>query len=186
MDETSTQLVGETRRRVALRPGVPARYDDEDERHGTANVFMVCAPLRGKRQVTERRTKRDWAHLLEEVVDRQSPHARRITLVMDTLNTHPPASLDDAFEPAEAQRWLSRLACHDTPQPGSGLNMAEIELSVLSRQCLSRRIPTAPELTRAVAAWQQHRNVHATAVDWRFTTADARLKLKRLYPTIQH
>jgi hypothetical protein len=187
MDETSKQLVGETRRRAAARPGVPARYDYEYERRGTCNVFMVCEPLRGTRQVTvtERRTKLDWAHLIQDVVDRQYPHATRIQLVMDNLNTHTPASLYDAFEPAEAWRLLQRLEFHYTPKHGSWLNMAEIEFSILGRQCLARRIPTAAELVREVAAWEQVRNNRTTPVDWRFTTTDARIKLKRLYPSTQ-
>jgi len=188
MDETSKQLVGETRRRVAARPGVPARYDYEYERHGACNLFMVSEPLRGKRQVTvtDHRTKVDWAQLIQELVDRQYPHVTRIQLVMDNLNTHTPASLYEAFEPAEARRLLSRLEFHYTPKHGSWLNMAEIELSILSRQCLARRIPTAKDLTREVAAWEQTRNTHATPVDWQFTTTDARIKLKRLYPSTQN
>lgn len=187
MDETSKQLVGETRQRVAARPGVPTRYDYEYERQGTCNVFMVCEPLRGRRwvTVTERRTKVDWAHLIKEVVDHQYPDAQRIQVVMDNLNTHSPASLYEAFEPAEAQRLLRRLEFHYTPKHGSWLNMAEIEFSILGRQCLARRIPTAAALRREVAAWEQARNTHATRVDWRFTTADARIKLKRLYPSTQ-
>ena len=180
MDETSKQLVGETRRRVAARPGTPARYDYEYERRGTGNIFMVCEPLRGRRwvTVTERRTKVDWAHLIKDVVDHRYPQATRIQVVMDNLNTHSPASLYEAFAPAEAQRLLSRLEFHYTPKHGSWLNMAEIELSVLGRQCLARRIPTAAELVREVAAWEQVRNTTATRVDWRFTTAEARIKLK--------
>src|SRR3989338_10087016 len=145
MDETSKQLVGETRRRLAARPGTPARYDYEYERHGTCNIFMVCEPLRGRRwvTVTERRTKVDWAHLIKEVVDHRYPAARRIHVVMDNLNTHSPASLYEAFDPVEAQRLLNRVAFHYTPKHGSWLNIAEIELSVLSRQCLSRRMPNA-------------------------------------------
>lgn len=187
MDETSKQLVGETRRRLAGRPGAPTRYDYEYERHGTCNVFLVCEPLRGTRQVTvtERRTKLDWAHLIQDVVDRQYPHATRIQLVMDNLNTHTPASLYEAFEPTEAWRLLQRLEFHYTPKHGSWLNMAEIEFSILGRQCLAQRIPTATALRREVAAWEQARNTQATQVDWRFTTADARIKLKRLYPSTQ-
>ena len=188
MDETSKQLVGEMRRRVVARPGVPARYDYEYERHGTCNLFMVSEPLQGRRQVTvtERRTKVDWAHLIKDLVDHQYPHATRIQVVMDNLNTHSPASLYEAFEPAEARRLLDRLEFHYTPKHGSWLNMAEIELSVLRRQCLDRRIPMAGELTREVAAWEQTRNTRALPVDWRFTTADARIKLKRLYPSTQN
>jgi hypothetical protein len=187
MDETSKQLVGDTRRVLPLRPGQPRGYDYEYERHGTCNVFMVCEPLAGRRhvRVTARRTKVDWAHLIKDIVDHQYPHALRIQVVMDNLNTHSPASLYEAFSPAEAQRLLQRLDIHYTPKHGSWLNIAEIELSVLSRQCLSRRIPDAEMLTREVAAWEQARNTTATRVDWRFTTVDARIKLKRLYPSTQ-
>lgn len=187
MDETSKQLVGETRQPVAARPGAPARYDYEYARHGTANVFMVCEPLRGRRwvTVTERRTKVDWAHLIKDVVDHRYPHATRIQVVLDNLNTHTPASLYEAFEPAEARRLLDRLEFHYTPKHGSWLNMAEIEFSILGRQCLHRRIPTATELVREVTAWEQTRNACTVPVDWRFTTADARIKLKRLYPSTQ-
>ena len=188
MDETSKQLVGETRRRVAARPGALARYDYEYERHGTCNLFMVYEPLRGRRQVTvtNRRTKGDWAHLVKDIVDRQYPHATRIQVVMDNLNTHTPASLYETFEPVEARRLLSRLAFHYTPKHGSWLNMAEIELSVLRRQCLDRRIPTAAGLAREVTAWEQPRNTRSMPVDWRFTTTNARIKLKRLYPSTQN
>ena len=188
MDETSKQLVGETRQRVAARPGVPARYDYEYERHGTCNLFMVYEPLRGRRQVTvtDRRTKVDWAHLIKDLVDHQYPHATCLQVVMDNLNTHTPASLYEAFEPSEARRLLDRLEFYYTPKHGSWLNMAEIELSVLGRQCLAQRIPNAARLTKEVAAWERTRNTHATHVDWRFTTADARIKLKRLYPSTQN
>lgn len=188
MDETSKQLVGETRRQVVARPGACARYDYEYERHGTCNLFVVCEPLRGQRHitVTDRRTKVDWALLIKDVVDRQYPHARRIKVVMDNLNTHTPASLYEAFEPAEARRLLERLEFHYTPKHGSWLNVAEIEFSVLGRQCLARRIPTATQLMHEVAAWERDRNAQAAPVDWQFTTADARIKLKRLYPSTQH
>jgi transposase len=188
MDETSKQLVGETRRALAPRSGVPRRYDYEYERHGTANVFMVCEPLRGRRwvTVTERRTKVDWAHLIQDLVDHRYPRATRIQVVMDNLNTHTPASLYEAFEPAEARRLLDRLEFHYTPKHGSWLNMAEIEFSILGRQCLHRRIPTVAQLGREVAAWEQTRNASTVPVDWRFTTADARIKLKRLYPSTQN
>lgn len=188
MDETSKQRVGETRRRVAARPGALARYDYEYERRGTCNVFMVCEPLRGKRHVTvtARRTKVDWAHLSRDLVDHRYPRATRIQVVMDNLNTHTPASLYEAFEPAEARRLLDRLEFHDTPKHGSGLNMAEIECRILGRQCLHRRIPAAAELAREVTAWEQTRNACTVPVDWRFTTAEARIKLKRLYPSTQN
>ena len=187
-DETSKPLVGETRQRVAARPGVPARDDDEYARHGTCHLFMVAEPLRGWRQVTvtARRTKGAWAHLIKDLVDDRAPHATRIQVVMDNLNTHSPASLSEAFEPAEARRLLNRLDFHDTPKHGSWLNMAEIELSILRRQCLDRRLPTAAALAREVAAWAQTRNLQTKPVDWRFTTADARIKLKRLYPSTQN
>jgi hypothetical protein len=187
MDETSKQLVGESRRAIPTRPGKLLRYDYEYKRHGTCNVFMVCEPLGGKRwvRVTKQRTKVDWAHLIKDLVDRQYPKATRIKVVMDNLNTHSPASLYEAFEPAEAQRLLRRLDFHYTPKHGSWLNIAEIELSVLQRQCLNRRIATAPQMTHEVSAWEQHRNTHATRINWQFTTDDARIKLQRLYPSFQ-
>ena len=148
---------------------------------------MACEPLAGKRyvQVTERRTSQDWAYFIRELVDVHYPEAEKIVLVMDNLNTHTPASLYQTFAPAEARRLLEKLEIHQTPLHGSWLNMAEIELSALARQCLSRRIGTREELDREVQAWQQRRNEALTTVNWRFTTADARIKLKRLYPSLE-
>jgi len=187
IDETSKQLVAETREPLPSAPGQPERVDYEYERKGTANLFMVCEPLAGQRRVkvTERRTAIDFAHLIREVVDEQYPQAEQIVLVMDNLNTHTPASLYEAFAPAEARRLMERLEIHYTPKHGSWLNMAETELSVLATQCLDRRIPDPAILTREVAAWEHQRNAAVCRVDWRFTTRDARIKLKRLYPSIQ-
>ena len=186
LDETSKQLVGETRTPVPASPGHPAREDDEYERKGVANLFMLTEPLRGWRQVivTEQRTAVDFAYVIQELVDVHYPHAERIVLVMDNLNTHAPASLYAAFPPAEAKRLADKLEIHYTPKHGSWLNMAKIELSVLTRQCLDPCIADKPLLKGAVAMWQAARNRAGTAIDWRFTTADARIKLKRLYPSI--
>jgi DDE superfamily endonuclease len=187
VDETSKQLVAETRLPIPAAPGQPERVDYEYARQGTANLFMVFEPLAGQRRVkvTERRTAVDFAHLIREVVDEQYPQAEKIVLVMDNLNTHTPASLYEAFPPVEARRLLERLEIHHTPKHGSWLDMAEIELSVLARQCLDRRIPDATTLTQEIAAWERHRNDAECRVDWRFTTEDARIQLKRLYPSIQ-
>ena len=187
MDEVSVQLIGETRQEIPMAPGEPVRCDYEYERKGTANIFMVCEPLKGFRQVTvtERRTRMDWAKLIREVVDVIYPHAKRIKLVMDNLNTHGFASLYEAFEPAEARRIMKRLDIIHTPKHGSWLNMAEIELSVLTRQCLSRRMGDIVELKSEVTAWRSDRNQSQTGVDWQFTAEDARIKLKRLYPKVQ-
>jgi transposase len=185
LDEVSKQLIGETRSPRPMRPGRPARYDYEYERRGTANLFLWCEPLRGRRHVTvtERRTKVDWAHVIKDLVDVHYPEAERLVLVMDNLNTHSPASLYQAFPPAEAQRLANKLEIHYTPTHGSWLNMAEVELAVLSSQCLDRRIPDLSMLAAEVRAWEAARNRTATTIDWRFTTSDARIKLKRLYPT---
>jgi hypothetical protein len=186
MDETSKQLVGETRSPMAATRGRPARYDYEYERHGVRNLFLFVEPLRGRRHVTvtEHRTKRDWAVAIRELVDVHYPTAERVVLVLDNLNTHGLGSLYDAFSPDEAQRLCRKLEVHHTPKHGSWLNMAEIELSVLSRQCLDRRIPDHDTLVREVAAWEVARNARQCTIDWRFTTADARIKLKRLYPSL--
>lgn len=194
MDEASKQLLAEVRAPLPPRPataehrGTPAREDYEYEREGTANLFLACEPLRGWRHVavTARRTAVDWAHVIRDVVDGQYPEAERIVLVLDNLNTHRPASLYDAFAPAEARRLLERLEIHYTPKHGSWLDMAEIELSVLARQCLDRRIASREDLAREVAAWEEERNDAAVTIDWRFTTDDARIKLKHLYPTLVH
>lgn len=186
MDEMSKQLISETRVPVPMQPGQPACYDAEYERQGTRNLFIATEPLAGKRflQVTEHRTKEDWACFMRELVDVYYPRAEKLVVVMDNLNTHTPAALYEVFPAAEARRLARKLEIHYTPKHGSWLNMAEIELSVLSRQCLDRRIGTPAQLERAVAAWQAKRNDAGVGINWRFTTADARIKLKRLYPSI--
>lgn len=187
LDETSKQLVKETRSPVPAAPGRPERIDYEYERHGTANLFLVTEPMVGQRYVTvtERRTAVDFAEVIRELVDRRYPDAAKVVLVMDNLNTHKPASLYEAFEPAEARRLAERLEIHYTPKHGSWLNVAEIELGILNRQCLDRRIGTIDELKQEVRAWQRSRNNACGTVDWQFTTADARIKLKRLYPSFK-
>lgn len=187
LDEASKQLIGETRRPVSAKPGQPARVDYEYVRNGTANLFMVFEPLAGKRyvKVTDRRTKKDWAGCVKELVDIRYPTAEKIVLVMDNLNTHALPSLYEAFEPSEAKRIADKLEIHYTPKHGSWLDMAEIELGILSRQCLNRRIASVGLLKQEVSAWQKQRNSRTAKVNWRFTTADARVKLKRLYPSIE-
>ncbi len=187
MDEGSKQLLRHTREPLAMQPGKPERQDYEYERGGVANLFLFCEPLANKRwvDVTERRTKVDWAEQIKELVDVRYPEAEVIVLVMDNLNTHTPASLYEAFEPAEAKRLADKLEIHHTPKHGSWLNMAEIELSVLSRQCLDRRVPDFETLRTEVYAWQERRNAKDGKIDWRFTTEDARIKLKHLYPSIE-
>ena len=187
LDETSKQLVAETRTPLPAEPGQPQRVDYEYERQGTANLFMAVEPLAGQRYVTvtDRRTAVDFARIVKDLLEVRYPHADKVVLVLDNLNTHKPAALYQAFEPAVAWRLLERLEIHHTPKHGSWLNMAEIELSVLNQQCLNRRIPDAVTLVREVAAWQQARNADPRPVNWRFTTADARIKLKHLYPSIQ-
>jgi hypothetical protein len=186
-DETSKQLIGETRTPLPAQPAQPERYDYEYVRNGVVNLFMFFAPLSNWRhaKVTKRRTKEDWAHCMRDLVDLHFPEALRIRLVEDNLNTHDPAALYEVFAPTEAKRILDRLEFHYTPKHGSWLNMAEIELSVLSRQCLDPRIPDQPALERAVTAWEEERNQAQATVHWRFTTADARIKLERLYPSIE-
>jgi hypothetical protein len=186
MDESSKQLLADVREPVPVAPGQVARYDSEYQRHGTRNLFVAFAPVQGWRdvQVTERRTKQDWAHYMQQLVDVHFPDAERITVVLDNLNTHTLASLYATFAPAEARRIARKLELHYTPKHGSWLNMAEIELSVLSRQCLNRRIADETTLHQEVAAWVTARNTQATTVDWRFTTDDARIKLKQLYPHV--
>lgn len=187
LDETSKQLIGETRTPVPAAPGQPARYDYEYKRNGVANLFMMFEPLAGKRhvKVTQRRTKVDWAYCVRDMVDQIYPDAEQVVLVMDNLNTHNKSSLYEAFEPAEAKRIADKLEIHYTPKHGSWLDMAEIELGILSRQCLSRRIDNREQLKDEVAAWQLIRNTAEAKVNWRFTTEDARIKLKRLYPSIE-
>jgi hypothetical protein len=188
LDETSKQLIGETRTPIPAAPGQPERIDYEYERHGTANLFMVFEPLAGWRwvKVTDRRTAVDFAEVLRELSDVCYPDAKKIVLVMDNLNTHKLASLYEAFAPEEARRLAERFEIHYTPKHGSWLDMAETELSVLARQCLKRRIDNMEELKREIAAWEKERNKVASEMDWRFTTENARIKLKRLYPSIQH
>ena len=186
LDEKSKQLVAEVREPLAAYPGRAARQDYEYEREGTANLFIVSEPLAGWRHssVTERRTKIDWAHCIKELVEIHYPEAERIVLVMDNLNTHTPAALYEAFTPTEARRIASKLEIHHTPKHGSWLNMAEIELSVLARQCLDRRIPDRESLAGGVGAWEDERNAAKSSIDWRLTTEEARIKLKHLYPEI--
>jgi len=186
MDETSKQQLKEVRVPLPAEPGKPERYDSEYERNGTSNIFMFFEPLIGKRfaNVTDSRKAVDWALQIKELVDIQYPHAEKITLVMDNLNTHTGASLYKAFTPEEARRILKRLQLCYTPKHGSWLNMAEIELSILSRQCLRRRIPEQATLKREVAAWQNTRNKISKPMQWRFTTENARIKLRKLYPTL--
>jgi hypothetical protein len=187
MDEMPKQLLRETRAPLPPRPGQPRRVDYEYERAGVMNLFVFCEPLAGRRwvDVTDRRTKVDWAQQIQDLVDRRFPAAEQIVLVCDNLNTHTPAALYEAFPPAEAKRLSDRLEIHYTPKHGSWLNIAEIELSALSRQCLDRRFADEEAFRTEVAAWEERRNTAATTVDWRFTTDDARIKLKRLYPLFQ-
>jgi hypothetical protein len=186
LDETSKQLIRETRIPVPAAPGRPARTDYEYERNGTANLFMLFAPLEGWRhvKVTDRRTASDYAQVLKDLSDTHFPAAARIVLVQDNLNTHAPASLYEAFPPAEARRLVERFEWHFTPKHGSWLDMAECELSVLTGQCLDRRIPNKASLTTEVAAWQARRNKKHAKADWHFTSNDARTKLRRLYPAM--
>jgi hypothetical protein len=187
LDETSKQLLADTRAPLPMKPGQVEREDYEYERHGVANLFLWCEPLGNRRhvEVTERRTKVDWAHVVKDLVDVHYPDAERVVLVMDNLNTHTPAALYEAFEPAEAKRIADKLEIHYTPKHGSWLDIAEIELSALARQCLDRRIPDQETLAKEVAAWEAERNAAQLTVHWHFTTADARVKLKHLYPSLQ-
>jgi hypothetical protein len=187
LDETSKQLIVETRAAVPAKPGRKARHDYEYERNGVANLFMLFAPLEGWRRVkvTDRHAAVDYAHVLKDLSDVHFPGASRIVLVQDNLSTHKPASLYEAFPPDEARRLVERFEWHYTPKHGSWLDMAESELGVLATQCLDRRIPNKQTLAREVAAWQDNRNKHHAKADWQFTTADARVKLKRLYPRFE-
>ena len=186
MDESNKQLLGDVHEPLPVEPGQPARYDSEYKRNGTQNLFLAFAPLQSWRDVTvtDRRTKQDWALYMKDLVDVHFPQADLITVVLDNLNTHTLASLYETFEPAEAHRLARKLDLHYTPKHGSWLNMAEIEFSALSRQCLNRRLADANTLQREVAAWVAERNLHGTTIQWRFTTQDARIKLKHLYPII--
>ena len=197
LDETSKQLVAETRTPLPMAPAVagkpgrparvdPARVDYAYERRGVSNLFMRCEPLQGRRHVvvSDRRTKVDWAHVIKELVEVHYPDAEKILLVQDNLNTHTPAALYEPFPPAEARRLAAKLELHSTPTHGSWLNIAEIALRILARQCLAARIPDDPLLTEKVTAWCTTRNAKRGRVRWQFTTADARIKLARLYPTL--
>jgi hypothetical protein len=185
MDESSKQQLKEVRQPLPAKPGSVEKYDTEYERNGVSHLFMFFEPLAGQRHVavTDHRTAVDWAHQIKQLVDELYPQAERITLVMDNLNTHTGASLYKAFPPEEARRILDKLDIHYTPKHGSWLNMAEIELSILSRQCLDRRIPDQQTLKKEVTAWQATRNAIGKPMEWRFTNTDARVKLKKLYPT---
>jgi uncharacterized small protein (DUF1192 family) len=186
LDETSKQLIAETRLPIAAKPGQPGRHDYEYRRNGTANLFMMFAPLEGWRhvKVTDRHTAVDYAQVLKELSDTHFPGSAKIVLVQDNLNTHKPASLYEAFPPAEARRLVERFEWHYTPKHGSWLDMAESELGVLSSQCLDRRIPDQQVLKVEVEAWEADRNRKHARADWQFTTADARVKLRRLYPAL--
>jgi hypothetical protein len=186
MDETTKQLVGETRQPLPCAPGQSMRYDAEYVRKGVADLFLINEPLRGKRyvRVRDQRTKRDWAHVMRELLDEIYPDVEKIVLVMDNLNTHSPASFYATFPPEIAQRLADRLEIHYTPKHGSWLNMAEIELGILSKQCLDRRIPNIEKLRRSVSAWEQERNQQQRKINWQFTTKDARIKLRSLYPSV--
>jgi len=186
MDEKSTQLIGEVRDPLPTAPGQPAKYDTEYMRNGTVNIFITFEPLAGQRftKVTDQRTKIDWAHYIKELVDERYPHAESLCVVMDNLNTHNKSSLYEAFEPMEAKRIADKLDIHYTPKHGSWLNMAEIELSHLSRQCLAQRIAEKDTAITQVQAWTQRRNAKQAKANWQFTTADARVKLHKLYPII--
>jgi len=187
VDEASKQLVGEAVQPIPAQPGRPERFDYEYVRNGTANLFMISEPLVGWRHVmvTERRTAKDFAEVVRWLAEDVYPEAERVVLVMDNLNTHKLASLYEAFEPEQARRIAERIEVHHTPRHGSWLNVAEIELSVLSRQCLDRRIESVDELREELEPWYEERNDRAVGVKWRFTTADARIKLRRLYPAIE-
>jgi transposase len=186
MDEVPKQLISDVREPIQARPGQPLRVDYEYQRNGVANVFMFFEPLRGQRhvKVTHTRTRLDWAEAMRELSDEIHPEAEKIIVVLDNLNTHTPSAFYLAFEPEEARRLVNRFEFHFTPKHGSWLNMAEIELSVLSRRCINRRISDVDILRHEVLAWAMDRNSKVVKVDWRFTTADARIKLKRLYPKI--
>jgi len=186
IDESNKQLIGEVRTPIPCKPGQPARIDDEYVRNGVVQIFMEVEPLAGKRHVavTERRTMKDWAQQIKQMLDDRYPEAIKVRLVMDNLNTHKVASLYETFEACEARRLAERLDIHYTPKHGSWLNMAEIELSALKGQCLDRRIADMTTMQTEVAIWENDRNNSLRTIDWQFTTPDARIKLKRLYPSI--
>ncbi len=185
VDETFKQLIGETREPVPPRPGAVERYDHVYVRNGGASLFLACEPLQGWRciEVTSQRRRLDWALFIRSLLEERYREAERVVLIMDQLNTHSPASLYEAFPPEEAKHLAERIEIHHTPKHGSWLNMAEIELSLLARQCLSRRIARQDTLARQIAAWQETRNAAAAKAKWQFTTADARVKLRSLYPS---
>jgi hypothetical protein len=186
MDESCKQLIGEVRESIPCAPGKPARVDDEYVRNGVAEIFMELEPLTGKRhvEITKRRTRKDWAFQIEQMLDERHPDAIKVRLVMDNLNTHNIASLYETFEPKEARRLAERLEIHYTPKHGSWLNMAEIELSALKGQCLDRRIADMATMQAQVAAWENDRNNSIRKIDWQFTATDVRVKLRRLYPKL--
>lgn len=186
MDESFKQLIGETRISIPAEPGHPERYDYEYQRNGVRHLFMIYAPLEGTRhvEVTDNHTKQEWARRIKELVDVHFPGAEKIVLVEDNLNTHNPAVLYEVFQPEEAKRLIDKIEFHFTPKHGSWLDMAEIEFSVLQRQCLDRRIADEEKLKREIASWETQRNEAKQQTDWRFTTKDARIKLKRLYPSV--
>ena len=186
MDESSMQLIGEVQKPIPAAPGHATLVDDEYVRNGVANIFIEIEPLAGKRKVkiTERRTQLDWAHFIKEMLEERYADAKKVVLVMDNLNTHNIASLYLAFPPEEARRLANRLEIHYTPKHGSWLNIAEIELSVLKRQCLSVRIDCIEKMRKKVMLWNSDRNNRQTKVDWQFKTDSARIKLKRLYPKL--
>jgi len=187
MDEGSKYVLAPTRDSLPMEQGKVEREDYQYERKGMYNIFVACEPLAGKRilQVRDQRTKKDWAHFMREVLDEHYPDAEKVILVMDNLNTHTVSSFYEAFAAPEARRLASRLEIHPTPTHGSWLNMAEIELSILGRQCLSDRMSGKQELQERIAAWQEQRNQAQHTINWRFTTQDARIKLKRLYPSFE-
>jgi DDE superfamily endonuclease len=187
MDEGSKQLLAETQASIPMETGKPEREDYEYEREGTCSIFVACEPLAGKRylKVSKQRTKKDWAAFMQEVIDVQYPDAEKIILVMDNLNTHVLSSFYEAFDAPTARRLVEKVELHYTPKHGSWLNMAEIELSILARQCLSDRMPSMDFVAKQVQVWQTERNQAQVTINWRFTTADARIKLKRLYPSLE-
>jgi hypothetical protein len=186
MDESTQQLIGEVHAPLPGAPGRPRRVDHEYVRHGVATLFLEVAPLAGRRHVavTDQRTRCDWAEFIRGMIDERYPRARKIRLVMDNLNTHSLASLYEAFPPAEARRLAEKLEIHYTPKHGSWLNIAEIELSALKSQCLRRRIPDLPQMRQQIRHWEKDRNNRHAMIDWQFTTADARIKLKHVYPKL--
>lgn len=187
MDEMPKQLLAEKNEPLPCQAGTPARQDYEYKRNGVADLFMIFEPLQGKRfvEVTEKRRKVEWATVMKKVAEELYPQVEKIVVVLDNLNTHTPSAFYETFAPEEARRLVERFEFHFTPKHGSWLNMAEIELSALTRQCLDRRLPDIPTLTREVQAWQQQRNDEVVKVLWQFQTTDARTKLKHLYPQIQ-